>query len=298
MAAKSTTQPEFEEILFHNDRVSLCLLVNRRSRALRVVDFRSGPNPAKRLFVISLAQREGVERVFTLVERDEVTTWTRLGFEREGNIPGFYKRSDAYILGLMVPHALRPASEDESGVRPAFTMDASSDKIYQKARALAKEYASKSSPAVRVQVAKDQDLRKALHTASRSGRALTGFEPFGRDVVRTAYLCTARGGFSLAASVESQVCFSNAFLELLTSPRTEKEALLTTAAVRGLCDTLFEQEIVSCFSLTPTDDQQLAAAFIANGFRRTGRLNQHLVKNGQRVDAYLWSRKLAQPDEG
>ncbi|KYG00621.1 hypothetical protein BE21_57290 [Sorangium cellulosum] len=29
-------------------------------------------------------------------------TWTRLGFVREGSIPGFYKRSDAWILGAVV----------------------------------------------------------------------------------------------------------------------------------------------------------------------------------------------------
>ena len=59
--------------------VSLCLLLNRRARTLRVVDFRSGPNPAKRVFVMSLGKREGAERVYTLVERDEVSTWARLG---------------------------------------------------------------------------------------------------------------------------------------------------------------------------------------------------------------------------
>jgi hypothetical protein len=47
---------------------------------------------------MSYAQREGVERVFTVVERDEVSSWTRLGLRREGTIAAFYKRSDAFIL--------------------------------------------------------------------------------------------------------------------------------------------------------------------------------------------------------
>src|SRR5581483_10988767 len=81
-----------EEIFFQNDAVSLCLLVNRRARIMRVIDFRAGPSEAKRLFVISLAQREGVDKAYTLVERDEVQTWTKLGFTKEANIPGFYKR--------------------------------------------------------------------------------------------------------------------------------------------------------------------------------------------------------------
>src|SRR5262249_195009 len=91
-----------DELLFHNDTVSLCLLVNRRHQTLRVIDFRAGPTLAKRNFVIAAAKREGVEKVFTLVERDEVSTWTRLGFSREGSIHAFYKRSDAWILAAAV----------------------------------------------------------------------------------------------------------------------------------------------------------------------------------------------------
>ena len=105
MAAKTwtnTANSGVDELLFHNDTVSLCLLVNRRQRTLRIIDFRAGPTLAKRSFVVAAAKREGVEKIFTLVERDEVSTWTRLGFTREGSIPSFYKRCDAWILGAVV----------------------------------------------------------------------------------------------------------------------------------------------------------------------------------------------------
>src|SRR6185436_1984470 len=91
-----------DEIFFQNDAVSLCLLIHRRAKTMRVIDFRAGPTNAKRTFVLSLAHREGVEKVYTLVERDEVATWVKLGFAKEGNIPGFYKRSDAFMLGCSV----------------------------------------------------------------------------------------------------------------------------------------------------------------------------------------------------
>ena len=54
-------------IFFQNDAVSLCLLMNRRAKTMRVIDFRAGPSNAKRQFVLSLAQREGIEKVYTLV---------------------------------------------------------------------------------------------------------------------------------------------------------------------------------------------------------------------------------------
>src|SRR6516162_7814505 len=91
-----------EEIFFQNDAVSLCLLIHRRAKTMRVIDFRAGPTNAKRMYVLSLAQREGMEKAYTLVERDEVATWVKLGFTKEGNIPGFYKRSDAFLLGCSV----------------------------------------------------------------------------------------------------------------------------------------------------------------------------------------------------
>src|SRR5271163_3104004 len=112
MAAKawSSQQKAVEEVLFQNDAVSLCLLINRRAKTMRVVDFRAGPTSAKRHFVLQLAKREGMEKAYTLVERDEVSTWVKLGFAKEGSIPGFYKRSDAYLLGCSVndaPETLR-----------------------------------------------------------------------------------------------------------------------------------------------------------------------------------------------
>jgi hypothetical protein len=286
-----------DEILFQNDGVSLCLLVNRHASTLRVVDFRSGPNPAKRIFVMSLARREGVERVYTLVERDEVSTWARLGFQREGTIPGFYKRSDAFILGAMVEDF---DDHQASGVQPIAALEASEplvERTYAAARRLAKERMDVAMPQVRVQLAREPDVRKAVTTATRARRALTSFEPFGRDVERYAFTCTARGGFSLLVSVESQPCFNNAFLELLTAPRTEKEALLTTSAIRQLCNELLKREIVGCFALSPVDDVELACAFVMNGFRRTGLLRGHLKMGRTRTDAVLWSRKLAQPND-
>jgi hypothetical protein len=295
----SISEAVSDEILFQNDGVSLCLLVNRRARTMRVIDFRSGPHPAKRLFVMSLARREGIERVYTLVERDESAAWARLGFQREGNIPAFYKRSDAFILGS--PVSREPERSDESGVRQAVSdrpRIGEDERVYQHARRIAKDVAENALPVVRVQAAREADFRKGLASALRSGRALTGFEPFGRDIERISFSCTARGGFSLLAAVELQPCFNNAFLELLTAPRSDKEAMFTVSAVRQLCDELFEREVVCCFSLSPADDPALAAAYVVNGFRRTGLLSGHLLVGRRRVDAFLWSRKLAQPTDG
>jgi hypothetical protein len=288
------------EIFYSNHGVSLCLIPNRRNRLMRVVDFRSGANPTKSELVARLARQEGAERVFTLVERDEVSTWSRLGFQREGSIPGFYKRSDAWVLGTSVDR-LTPLGPDESGMRRAIGVvqpdAADAEKVYQSARKVAKQVED-SRPAARLHPAREADVKKALASAGRGRRALTGFENFGRDVDRLFFSCTARGGFSLMMGVEIQPCFDNAFVELLTGPRTEKEAALTRAAIGLLCDELFEREVVCCFAVSPTDDEDLAVAYLANGFRRTGLLQSHYARGDHRIDAFLWARKLALPSDG
>ncbi|HMR09491.1 MAG TPA: hypothetical protein PKA88_27115, partial [Polyangiaceae bacterium] len=59
-----------------------------------------------------------------------------------------------------------------------------------------------------------------------------------------------------------------------------------------------ERGIVGCFALAPTDDVDLGTIYLANGFRKTAVLASHLVRGKERVDAFLWSRKLALPADG
>jgi hypothetical protein len=250
--------------------------------------------------VIATAMREGVEKVFTLVERDEVSTWTRLGFTREGSINAFYKRSDAWILGAVVSQVgpvraeIAPAEDDDDDVveeAPASPAVALAERTLARARRQMKS-AGAPLPAVKIAPAREPDVRRAVAAAHRTGRALTGFEPFGRDAQRTAYVITARSGFELHASWESQACFGNSFLEILTGPRTEAERLATIASVRALCDRLAAEDIFATFCLSPADDAELATVYLSAGFRRSGVLAKHVRVGGERKDAIVWSKKL------
>ncbi|MBX3183675.1 MAG: hypothetical protein KIT72_06095 [Polyangiaceae bacterium] len=289
---------QVDEISIQDDRVSLCLLINRRQGVMRVIDFRSGPNPAKRGYIMEQVEAQGVSRVVTLVEREEVASWARIGFLKEGSIPAFYKRSDAHILGMLVGADLRA---DESGARPValdYAARVNTSAViaaYGAARAAAKAHEGAEPPAVRVQPARPADVERALASAARAGRLASHLEPFSRDVERQAFMATARGGFSLLVSVESQPCYANAFVELVQAPRTEKEARLTAAALIHVMQRLLEQQMVSAFAVTAVEDAELAACFIQAGFRRTGYLQGHLIVANERRDAFLWSRKLASP---
>lgn len=293
-----------EEMFVQNDAVSLCLLLNRRTKTMRVIDFRAGPSYAKRLFVLKLAKKEGIEKVYTLVERDEVSTWIKLGFEKEANIPGFYKRSDAFILGCVVDDAAlaaepRLAMMDDGDDEPAAAAPSPAhdrmEKTLVTAKKAVKELLDRQLPPTKIAAAKESDVKKTIDKQLKSGRALTAFEPFGRDVERRWFQLTARNGFELVASTESQSCFGNAFLELLSAPKSDHERLATISALRTICDKLLAEGVVSCFSMAPSDDVALATAFVWSGFRRTGLLENHIVVGGERKDAIVWSRKLANP---
>lgn len=326
-SAKAVTPgPTFEEVFVRNDVVSLCLLLNRRSRQMRVIDFRAGASPAKKLFVQSIARRERIEKVVVLVERDECATWARLGFVREGNIPGFYKRSDAFIMGCVVPpidastnasnapkpriaesgvfsvgrHSVYTSEDEEPDLEeeaPAPAASAQAEKTVTQARRIAKDLVANGTfPPVKLAQLTPADASKRVAVATKEGRALTGFESFGRDVTRDDVLATGKG-CELVIGAEIQRCYGNAFLEVLTGPRDDKERNFMTAAIQAACERLLANEIVCAFSLTPADDVKMATAFVAAGFRRTGLLRQHLRVKNDRVDAILWSRKLATPGE-
>ena len=292
-----------EEMFVQNEAVSVCLLLNRRTKTMRVIDFRAGPSHAKRQFVLNLAKREGIEKVYTLVERDEVSTWMKLGFTKEASVPGFYKRSDAFLLGTSVDDvALRAEllvidEDDElAPPEPSPALDRAERTLVQ-AKKQVKSLLDRQLPIAKMAQVKEAEIMKVVDKALRAGRALTAFEPFGRDVERRWFHLTARNGFELVASTESQSCFGSYFLELLTAPSTEHERLATIAALRTVCDRLLADGAVSCFAMVPSDDLALATAFVFNGFRRTGLLVGHLPSAEGRKDASVFCRRLANPSE-
>jgi hypothetical protein len=286
-------------ILYEDGTVSLCLVYSRRHRTLRIIDYRSGPHPAKGPIVIDLARQLGAERLITLVERDELVSWAQCGFRREGAIPGFFKRTDAWVLGAPADPPLPLATQEQSGLRlvPVDEHDPSVARSLNAARRLARVWAELTTPAIRVQPAQGPLLDRLLGAAASSGRSLTDLEHFSKDSERIHFACTGRGGFSLLISVEVQACYSNAFVELVTTPRTQKEAQLGAAALGLVCTRLLGQEIGACFAWTPVGEVGLGAIFLANHFRKTGLLPAHLLHDNRRQGALLWTRRLLVPSD-
>ena len=115
-------KPIVEEVHLRDSQVYICLVVNRRHKSARIVDFLAGNFPAKQAAIYNIAHREGIERVYTLVEREESTGWAKAGYAREGSIPGYYKRSDAHLMGHLI-HSPPMVDEDGNAVAPTADMN-------------------------------------------------------------------------------------------------------------------------------------------------------------------------------
>jgi hypothetical protein len=293
-AAAAVQEPEapiVEERHFRSDNAFLCLLLNRRTKQIRVIDFRAGALPAKRLFIQSVAQREGVEKVILLVEKDEVSSWTRVGFVREGTVPGFYKRSDGHLVGCVIGQKTASVEAGEAAQRQA-------ERTINAAKKLAVEY-EEPAKGVSVKVCSEKAALSARDAVWKKNDAAYGaFDAFGRDAARLYVEATSKKTKPNYFSAEFQDCFGHSLIEILRRPKAPPDLAVAVAGLRGIEEELKRREIVSAFAFAPIDDVELGAVFLAAGYRKTGLLARGVLCEGKRSDAILWTRKLADPAGG
>ena len=287
--AKAPAQPTVEELYFRSDSAYFCLLLNRRIKAMRVVDFRAGALPAKRLYIQSVAKREGIEKVITLVEKDEVSSWTRVGFVREGTIPGFYKRSDGHLCGCVIGDKTASVEVSDSGQKLA-------EKTINAAKKLDVDV---PDPIKGLSVA-EVDEREAFSARDAQWKkptetTLASFDTFGRDAARAYYSTSHKKSKANYISAEYQDCFGHSLVEILRAPTNESEILAIIGGLRMVNEWLKERGIVAAFAFAPSDHVELSAAFLAAGYRKTGLLADGTLYGGERKDAILWTCKLANP---
>ncbi len=279
-----------EELHFRSDNAFLCLLLNRRTKTIRVIDFRAGAVPAKRLFIQSVAHRERVEKAIILVEKDEVSSWTRVGFVREGTVPGFYKRSDGHLVGCVIGEKTASIEVSDVGQKLAERTVSAARKAAKELNVAGANVALKGVSAAAAAVARDAVWAK--------GDALGCFDPFGRDALRLYLEATPKRGRANYLSAEFQECFGHSLIEVLRPPKTNSDVLAVVTGLNSFSDELKRRGIVSAFAFAPSDEVNLATAYVAAGFRKTGLLAQGILSCKKRTDAILWTRKLADPAGG
>ncbi len=283
----SRKPPVVEDLYFRTDSAYLCVILNRRTGFARVIDFRAGALPAKRMYIQKVAHEEGVAKVITLVEKDEVSTWTRVGFVREGTVPGFYKRSDGHLCGCVIgPKSASVAPGDGA------------ERLAERTVNSAKKSAVDVPDHIKGIVARPVEAQPALSardSAWRKGKAVSSFDVFGRDAQRCFMETNYRKSKTNFISAEYQDCFGHSLIEVLRRPDNSDELYAIVGGLRTLGETLTERGIVAAFAFAPSDDVELSTAFVAAGYRKTGLLAQGVLIGEERKDAILWTRKLANP---
>lgn len=273
------------QIMLRSEHVFMCLLRNRNHNHIRVIDFRTGNFPVKKVFLNNIVDEEKVHKVFTLIERDEVSGWQRLGFVKEGTIPGFYKRSDAYVMSKIFDEVAPLQPDDAYDERT----------IVQAAKKTGKDLSELKIPSCRMKFIDLEAAQQIREEAPKDRLQLTCFDPFGRHGDRMLlHAATRRGGHENVVSAEYQDCFGNSHIDLLFSPTTQGELAVAFAGLQQMLEVLAtDKGVVSTFSFARVDQPLLNGLYAAAGFRRTGML-QHQAKCGDaHVDQILWTRKLA-----
>ena len=272
------------QIMLRSEHVFMCLLQNQAHNHIRVIDFRTGNFPVKKVFLGNVVDEEKVHKVFTLIERDEVSGWQRLGFVKEGTIPGFYKRSDAHVMSKVYDETVQPLTESDYDERT----------LLQNAKKTGKELSELKMPTCRMRVIDQEAALQVRQEAPPDRLRLTAFDPFGRHGDRLLlHAATRRGGNENVVGAEYQDCFGNAYVEVLFAPVSQGELAVALAGLQQMLVVLGDRGVVSTFAFARVDQPQLHGLYAACGFRRTGLL-QHQTREGEGyVDQILWTRKLA-----
>lgn len=288
-------RPVVEEVPVKTAGIYVSLVVNRRHKSARIVDFLSGNFGQKAAAIDTFARREGIERVYTLVEREESLGWARVGFAREGSIPGYYKRSDAHLMGRVIT---TPPTLDEDGLPATPPPDANAaEKLLNAAKRLVAEV-NEVPRGFKAEALNDAEVLASGMLPAKSRRGGAWFdERFGRTGERLHIAGRmTRAGAKLpdqVVSVELQEPFGNAFVQLTSWAQKTDDARMIYSSLQSLVEQLRAKDIGCTFALSPADNAITAAAFLAAGFKRTGLLAQHLCLGDRRVDALLWTRRGA-----
>ncbi len=268
-----------EEIYYRKGDIDFCFLLNRRHHNLRVFDYRVGNYQQKRDFFDRIAWSEGLKKVFTVVEKQDSKSWRSVGFSREGAIPGYFRTADAYVMSRVYTDDGEPIAGGAPKLSaPAFkprTLDTSLPK------------------SLTFDVVEDEG---ALLRVTRAHEVEALYAPFRREVYRPDLAIKARVGrreFWVGAETDSS--FGHAKLDVLAGAdaldKPESFAIYV-AAMEQMLSELAARDTASAFAVCPVDVPALNELYATLGFKVTGRLTDHLVRDKDYVGAQIWHKRV------
>jgi hypothetical protein len=266
-----------EEYSCKRGDVNLHLLICRKHRNMRVLDYRIGNYQLKRNMLDFLARDRGLRKVYTLVEKQDSNSWRTVGFSREAVLPAFFRTADAYVMSRVYDEAGRPLTGGLSKVAVSHPIPLPDP--------------SRKPSNVRFHVEDDAETLKDLV----QDRLCTDlYTPFGKGMEGPDVAVRAKMGkkeFWVVAEINDS--FGHAKLDFMTPPNTDREKAASVYASMDLFKHLLDKEVANVFGFTAVDDDMTGMAFGEAGFRHTGQLTRHISTDGNGAqDMHVWHRRL------
>jgi hypothetical protein len=248
-----------------------------------------------------------MRKVFTLIEYSEVPGWRRIGYFREGTVPGYYKRSDAHIMSRIYDEDW-PGGPDRDAMtrRDSFLAEvmAGGEKLSGlPVGTIRSEPANRpvAHAAIRAELARlrasPSGGKRAPGSLARSSIAPRGAAPlfgqFNRNTQCYYWIAGHRRTKQRNVyGVEYQDCFGNAKISMYFTPYTRAGRTVARQGLIDFVDWLDGIGAVAIFALVRADDLEQNTIYAAAGFQRGGWMNRHVLTDGNPVDLVLWTRKL------
>jgi len=307
--SSNTRQNRLVERMVRNDSIFCSLLFDRANRTLRVVDFRGGNFQSKHNYLEQVLVAEGMRKIFTLIERDDMNGWQRVGYHKEGSIPGYYKRSDGYIMArsydMEVAEKATPKNEETS----------ENKKLLNDIKTLGQDISEQKSPSIQLSQVTEGEALKAVEKefarvnakakkAKKKKKPAIGsvsvlaesppiFPQFSREVEHFYFVAqNRRTKQANVIGAEYQDCFGNAKIQCYFYPESKPDQNIAKEGLRRSIDALEAVGAVSLFAIERADNVVLNAVYASLGFRNTGWMNHQLLTKDGPVDSILWTRKL------
>ena len=266
-----------DEYVCHRADVNLYMLLCRRHRHMRILDYRIGNYQLKRNMLDQFAKRMKLRKVFTLVEKQDSNSWRTVGFSREAAVPAFFRTADAYVMSRAYDENCEPLTGGLSKI--------ATEHVIKPPRSV------RRPSGLKVEVVEDE--HQILDKVYNDG-ATDFYAPFGRGYVGPDIASRARIGRTEKWVVaEINDSFGHAKMDFLHPATNAKELGMVVYAVESLVEKLADREVTNVFGFSRVEDELTAEAFGAAGFRNTGQLTRHVTRQGEDpADVHVWHRRL------
>lgn len=260
--------------------MNMRFIINHAHAHMRIMDYRVGNYPGKRDELDDMVRREGLRKVFTLVEKQDSQNWRSVGFFREGVYPSFFRTADAYAMSRLY-------DDDGNPLEHTNTLKAQPEECTTfPGRKLRKP------DGLKVELVRDQRYREKIVTGFNGElRSL----PFGRAEAPDLVLHAASRKKECWALAEIDDSFGHAMVSFVPPPQSDDELTLCAYASNHLVETLVEKKVNNLFGLSPAGDRWSNELFAGLGFKVTGRLAEHLKISEGFSTALIWHLRLGRP---